>query len=423
MAEAVGTGWRPRRDVAAPPDRHAQPMRVRPPQSGLRIGQLAGIELRIDWSLAIVFWLIVGNLGLGLLPTLHPGWAPALRWTIAVAAALLFFASILVHELAHALVARARGVPVEGITLFIFGGVARMGAEPKSPATEFLMAAVGPLTSLVIGLLCLLIAGTSLPAGTTGIHALALSRLGPVATVLMWLGSVNITLAVFNCLPGFPLDGGRVLRAVLWWLTGNLRQATRWATGIGRAFACLLMVAGLMMLFGFSVPFLGRGFVQGLWLLFIGWFLNNAALRSYQQLVMSETLTEVPVGRVMRKNPQTVPPELSVSGLVDRFLDTADHCLAVMDGPVFRGLVCETDLGKISRQGWDTTPVERIMTPVGALVIARPDEPVAEALRRLAENDVDQLPVIEDGALRGLLRRGDIIRWLELSGGPAARAV
>jgi Zn-dependent protease len=419
MAEAVGPRLRHGGSVAAErPPKQARIEGSGTPQNGFKLGRIAGIELRVDWSLAIVFWLIAVNLGAGMFPAMHPNWSPALRWSVALAASVLFFASVLTHELAHALVGRARGVPVQGITLFIFGGVARLAGEPKSPSTEFLMAIVGPLTSFVIGIGCLLIGGAISGDTSTAERGAAefARRLGPAASALMWLGTVNILLAIFNCLPGFPLDGGRVLRSAIWAITGSLRKAARWASGVGRLLAMALIVTGVMMAFGYRVPYLGAGLIQGLWLVFIGWFLNSAALRSYQQVIVAEVLQDVPVSRVMRKNPGAVPPDLSVSALVDRFLQSSDRCFPVTDGHALQGLVCETDLRKIPRDTWNTGSVRDIMTPANALITAHPDENVVDTLRKLAENDVDQLPVLQDGQLQGLLRRSDIIRWLELSG-------
>ena len=236
MAEAVGPRLRHGGELARErPRKPADPQRSAAPQAGFRLGQIAGVELRVDWSLAIVFWLIAVNLGVGMFPAMHPDWSPVLRWSVALAASVLFFASVLTHELAHALVGRARGMPVQGITLFIFGGVTRLGGEPKSPSTEFLMAIAGPLTSFVLGIGCLLLGGAiSGDAATAGLGAVEYARrLGPAASALMWLGTVNILLAVFNCLPGFPLDGGRVLRAAIWGITGSLRKATRWPAPSG----------------------------------------------------------------------------------------------------------------------------------------------------------------------------------------------
>src|SRR5215831_6375059 len=255
-------------------------------RGGLRLGRIAGVEVRLDWSLLIVFWLILVNLGIGLFPARHPDWSSGMTWAVAFVASLLFFVSILAHELSHALVGRANGVPVDGITLFIFGGVARMQREPPSPRAELLMTVVGPLTSLAIGAAALF-AGMRLAAPSAFDAAdpfTAFRHTSPLAAVLLWLGPINVVLGLFNLIPGFPLDGGRVLRALLWAATGDYSRATRWAAGVGQAFGLLLIFAGIGMIFGVSIPLLGSGFVPGLWLAFIGWFLNGAAASSYRQV-------------------------------------------------------------------------------------------------------------------------------------------
>ena len=385
-----------------------------PIQPGFRLGNIARVEIRVDWSLALVFWLIVLSLGSGLFPTLHPDWGPALSWTVALVAAVLFFGSILAHELAHALVGRAHGVPVEGITLFMFGGVARLSGEPRSPGAEFLMAIVGPLTSFAIGIVCTL-AATALARMSPAAGGLVVAQLSPAATVLLWLGSTNLLLAMFNLLPGFPLDGGRVLRSILWKATGDVRTATRWASGVGRFIALLLIIAGITMMFGARFPILGGGLFQGLWLVLIGWFLNNAAINSYRTLVVTESLAGVPVARLMRAPARVVTPQTRVSDLVELFMRGDDHCFMVMEGDRFAGLVCMADVRKAQRDRWDVTPVRDIMTEAHELAVARPEESGADALRKLASLDVDQLPVVDDdGVLVGMLRRADLLRWLEL---------
>src|SRR5262245_14789842 len=246
-----------------------------PANRGFRVARIAGVEVRLDWSLLIVFWLIVVSLGGGRFPLHHPEWSPGLSWAMAVIAAVLYLLSILAHELSHALVGRANGVPVGGITLFIFGGVAHMRGEPGSPRAELLMTLVGPVTSLVIGALATWWgAHLAAPAIVDPADPLrAFQDVGPFATVLLWLGPINVMLGLFNLIPAFPLDGGRVLRAVLWAATRDLTRATRWAAAVGQAFALLLILAGVIMVLGVRVPWLGRGLVPGLWIAFIGWFL------------------------------------------------------------------------------------------------------------------------------------------------------
>jgi len=258
-------------------------------RTGLSLGRIFGIRVNIDWSWIFIFILVTWNLRV-VFGLSHPEWSGALSWGLGVAASLLFFASVLAHELAHSLVARARGIPVRSITLFLFGGVSSIERDPESPTSEFLIAVVGPATSIILGVLLLLLAGIGLSftaARTAITNPMQLvAQLGPVTTMLMWLGSINITLGIFNLIPGFPLDGGRVLRSILWGATNNLREATRWSSYVGRAIAWLFIVAGIAMIFGVSIPIFGTGFIGGLWLVFIGWFLNSAAIQSYQRVVI-----------------------------------------------------------------------------------------------------------------------------------------
>lgn len=382
---------------------------------GIRIGRIFGINIRIDWSWLFIFFLIAWNLGTSF-SRLHPDWGTGLAWVIGVVAALLFFVSVLIHELAHSLVAVSQGVPVRGITLFLFGGVSNIQRDPPSPKAEFLIAIVGPIASIVIGVVLTWLVGVSLgPIDTVTATEEAISLLNPVATMFAWLGSINILLALFNLIPGFPLDGGRVLRSILWAATNNLRQATRWATWVGQAIAWLFIIAGIAMVFGARVPLLGAGLINGLWLAFIGWFLNTAASQSYQQLVMQEVLEDVPVARLMRRNPPTTSGSSSVSQLVyDYAMGTDDYAFPVMDGDKLIGIVTLDDVRSVSRDQWDATRVADIMTPVDRLVLTTINEDAADAVRKLIERDVRQLPVMHEGRLAGLLRRRDIMRWLQL---------
>jgi Zn-dependent protease len=336
---------------------------------------------------------------------------------MAIVAAFLFFASVLAHELAHSLVARARGIPVRSITLFLFGGVSDIQREPDSPGAEFVMAIVGPMTSIVLGGLLAWLAGASAgplrdamtnPTGT-------IARLSPLTTLLLWLGSINVILGIFNLTPGFPLDGGRVLRSILWAVTGNLRRATRWASWTGQAIAWLMIIGGISMAFGAQIPFFGTGLTSGLWLAFIGWFLNSASVQSYQQVVVHDILEGVPVERMMRTNPPTCLPDCSVNRLVhEHIMRTDDQAFPVLDDGRLMGLVTLEDVRRVSRAAWDTTTVSDIMTPADQLTVVTPGEGAAEALNKLMQRDVRQLPVLRDGELVGLFRRQDIIKWFQL---------
>ncbi len=393
-------------------------------RGGLRLGRIFGINIYIDGSWVFIFLLVTWNLAAGVFPSLHPDWGATLNWGTSIVASLLFFASVLAHELAHSVVAKSQGIPVRSITLYLFGGVSNIQREPTSPAAEFVMAIVGPLTSLVLGAIFLLLSGAT-AAGwdvITGSPTGPLARLDPLSTLLLWLGPINLLLGVFNLVPGFPLDGGRVLRSVLWAITNNLWVATRWASQVGQGIAWLFIIAGISMMFGLSVPFFGTGFLGGLWLAFIGWFLNSAAVQSYQQVVIEDLLEGVPVARLMQSNPPSVPPDSLVSTLVhDHFIGTNERAFPVVQGDRLVGMVSLEDVRKAHRAEWDTTRVSQIMLHADQLDVATPQEDAAEVMKRLGSGDVPQIPVVEDGHLVGMLRHEDIVKWLQLHSDLVAR--
>jgi Zn-dependent protease len=335
---------------------------------------------------------------------------------VALLSALLFFGSVLAHELAHSLVSQARGNPVDSITLFLFGGVSNIREEPDSPLGEFLMAILGPVTSLVIGLALLLVAGVTGGAmATISNPGEVISEVGPVRLVVLWLGSVNLALGIFNLIPGFPLDGGRVLRSILWAITDNLRSATRWASWVGQGFGWLMIMGGISMVFGATLPFFGSGLFNGLWLAFIGWYLNNASAQSYQRVVVQDILEGVPVKRMMRTDPPTVSPSTSVESLVyDHIMGSDDHGFPVTDNGELVGMVTLADVRSIQQDAWSDTTVREIMTSYDECTVLQPDEDAAEAMTKLATCDVRQLPVLESGSLSGVLRRQDVIQWMRL---------
>jgi Zn-dependent protease/predicted transcriptional regulator len=382
---------------------------------GFSIGRIFGIDIRIDWSWLFIFVLVTWNLA-SVFGQVHTDWGAGLTWSTAVVAALLFFASVLAHELAHSLVARAQGVPVRSITLFLFGGVSSIERDPSSARNEFVMAFVGPLTSIVIGIALLLIAGAGAGPITASITdpTQTIASLNPLTTLLMWLGSVNVFVGLFNLIPGFPLDGGRVVRSILWAVTDNLRNATRWASALGQLIAWLMILAGIAMVFGVQIPFFGTG-LGGLWLAFIGWFLNSASAQSYRQLVIHDILEGVAVSRMMRSGPPTVDPDSSVNSLVhDYIMGHDDHAFPVMEDDRLVGLVTLDDVRHTSRENWEATTVREIMTPADKLVVVKPEEDAAEALNKLTARNVGQLPVTQDHQLLGLLRRQDLVNWLQL---------
>jgi CBS domain-containing protein len=274
------------------------------------------------------------------------------------------------------------------------------------------------LTSLVIG--TLLLAGVNLTTDVPTTRSINpqdfIANLSPIQTIFAWLGSVNVILGLFNLIPGFPLDGGRVLRAIFWGITDNLRQATHWASRIGQGIAWLLIFSGISMAFGVTLPIFGTGLISGLWLAFIGWFMHNAAVQSYQQLIIRDILEDVPVSDLMRKDPPTVSASTTVDTLVhSHIMQSDDHAFPVLEQNQMVGIVTLDDVRSVNRDAWAATSVEDIMTPIDQLSVVSPDDCADEALKQLMGTDVRQLPVLDgEKDLRGVLRRRDILKWLQL---------
>lgn len=386
---------------------------------GLLLGKIGGVEVVLDWSLLIIFFLITVALGSGLFAEWHSAWGSALIWGTAVVAAISFLGAVLIHELSHAWVGRARGVGIRRITLFVFGGMAQIENEPRRWQDEFWMAIVGPFTSALIGLACIMLG--SLAAGDVNLQPDNLEEgmreLGPVATLLFWLGPVNIILALFNLVPGFPLDGGRVLRAVLWGMTGDLRRATQWASNAGRLFAGVLIACGFAMILGFTIPVFGSGLVNGLWIALIGWFLHNAAIMSFQQQLVRDTLEDVAVEKIMQTNVMTVTAHVSIADFVDDYLmQSEQRAFPVIEEDRFIGLVGMDDLRNAPRESWDTKPVQEIMKAAERLPILGPDASAVEAVSLLNAGRGDEIVVVAQGRLLGVLTRDGLGKWLAIHG-------
>ncbi len=359
--------------------------------NGISLGRIFGIEIDLDWSWLVIFALVTLSLS-GHFAGLPPDLPQHLAWLAAGVASLLFFASILAHELSHSLLARWKGIDVHGITLFIFGGVARLKGEPKRPAHEFMIAAIGPVSSAVIGLGFLAIAHL---AGAGSV----------VGGVYAWLGSVNLGLALFNLLPGFPLDGGRVFRAVVWAITGSLRKATRVAAASGRIVAFGLIFLGVALAFGFGAV------VNGLWLGLIGWFLLSAARSGVAQQELGDVLGKLPVRRILRTDCVPVGSGESVEDLVyGRILPSGRKCFLVSDQGAPLGLVTPDEVRGVSRDAWPVTSVEEIMVPFDGVPGVTPRDSLASALKTMDEHAVNQLPVMEGDELVGVVTREDVLR-------------
>jgi Zn-dependent protease/CBS domain-containing protein len=387
---------------------------------------LFGIRLGFDASWVIIVLLMTWSLTLGF-SRWHPDWSPIVAFGTALLAALCFFGSVIVHELAHSLVARRFGIPVESITLFLFGGVSNIEREPPSPKAEFLTAVVGPLTSIALGVVLLAIDAVivRVPSDAVMDPSAAVARLGPLATLVVWLGPINLIVGVFNLIPGFPLDGGRILRSIIWAATHDLHVATRWASAVGQAFGWLFIFLGVAMAFGAHVPFFGQGFAAGLWLAFIGWFLSSAAAQTWRRQLVHAMLEGMTVARLMRVDVPVLAPGTPVGTFVGTWLSRGDdRAVPVADeSGHLLGVVTLADVRSAPREAWEATPVSEVMTPADRMpAVVAPGEELAAAFEKLSRADADQLPVVDGGRLVGMLYRRDLGRWIELHLQPGARS-
>ena len=367
-------------------------------ESHIRLGRVFGIEIGLHYSWFVIALLIMLSLGRHF-ETTQSHWGEATIWLAATVTALLFFSSLILHELSHALTARGRGLPVGAITLFALGGVSRILREPVRPATEFLIGIVGPLTSAAIGMLCLAL------AWALGWNP-ATDPATPPLAVLVWLGYINFGLAFFNMIPGYPLDGGRVLRALAWWVTGDPVRATRVAARGGQLVAYLFIVLGLLQFFA------GAG-LGGLWIAFIGWFLLNAAGASYGRQETLERLRGLRVADVMRRDCGRVEARAPLQDVVEELLRTGRRCSIVIDGGTVVGLLTPHEIKEVPRARWGELAAREAMRPLERLRMVAPDTSVADALETMAREDVHQLPVVAGGRLEGVIARGDVMRLLQ----------
>ncbi|MBW2057093.1 MAG: site-2 protease family protein [Deltaproteobacteria bacterium] len=361
-----------------------------------KIGSILGIDICVDASWLVIFGLLTWIMASYYFPGGYPDWPRWEYWAVGVLTSLLFFASVLAHELAHSLVAVKQGEKVRRITLFILGGVAQISEEPKEASKEFYMAVVGPLASFAIALVCYLLTFLLLPISE------------PLAATAKYLRFINILLGVFNLLPGFPMDGGRILRALIWKFTGDLKKATRIASSLGQGFAFVFIAMGFLMMF--------RGyFINGVWIMMIGWFLHSAAGQGYHQVIMREMLKDVRAEDLMVRQIETVPSDLSVERLVEDFiLKGRERAFIVADKGKLQGIVCLEDVKKIPKDEWASTMVSQIMTPREKLVTASPRDDGNKVLARLTTRKVRQLPVVKDGKILGIVCRTDILHFMQL---------
>ncbi len=358
--------------------------------------KLRGFQVNLDASWLILAFLITWTLAVSYFPMQQPGLSPAAYWAMGVGGALGLFVSIVLHELGHATIARRDGVPMKGITLFLFGGVAQMDREPPTAKSEFRMAIAGPIVSYVLAAVFYvaygLAQGSGAPAAAVG--------------VLLYLAVINAVLATFNLLPAFPLDGGRVLRSALWARNKDLRKATRTASQAGSFFGILFIVLGVMSIFG-------GNFIGGMWWALIGMFLRGASQMSYRQVEIREALEGTPVSQFMKTDPVTVRPDLSVQELVDDYVYRHHHHMfPVVSGPRLKGCVSTGQIKNVPKEQWPHTTVAQIFAPCSEENTIAPSTDSMKALAQMQKTGNSRMLVAEDENLIGVVTLKDLLGFL-----------
>jgi Zn-dependent protease len=400
--------------ASIPYSRQKQGVRAERGSSGMNedvsLGRIAGIRVGLNWSLLVVAALVAWSLAAGFLPSAAPGQSTGAYWTAGVIAAFVFLASVLAHELAHSIVAMRLGVKVEGITLWLFGGVSRFNSESSSPGTQALIIFVGPLTSLVLGAIFYVIA---IAAGG-GAHP------GLVVATLSWLGYINIALGIFNLVPAFPLDGGRLLQSLIWLRTGDRIRATKIAARIGMGFAYLLIAYGLAI-FIFTGNLIG-----GVWSVFLGWFLLSAARSEETSGLIRQALSRTSVGDVMSPNPVQAPDDISAYDALHGYVLTSRHStLPTHDGAGrLSGLLTLAALKSVAPEARPTTLVKDIVCPLDSVPTASPTDPITNILGVSDGCGEGRTLVVDGGQLVGIVTPSDISALVRksLSGGSQVRA-
>ena len=373
---------------------------------GLQLLRVRGIRILIDYSWFIVFFLVIYTMAEGYFPQTQQSHTTAQYWLMGLIAAVLLFASVLLHEIAHSLVALRHGVEVKSIRLFIFGGIAQIGSEPKSGRHEFLIALAGPATSMAL-------------AFGFGMAYAALwftGRYGSVAAVAGYLSSANFILALFNMIPGFPLDGGRILRAILWDRWNDMGRATKLVSRMGNALALSLIVVGVVQFF------LSQSIVAGLWLIFIGLFMKQAAAGSYQAVVLRESLAGVRISQIMTENVVSVDWLTSLEELVQDYIYKHQFThFPVTDRGEVVGMVALSQVKSVPRELWAFKQVRDIMTPIEQVPRLSPSDDASEALTRMVTEDAGRMPVMEEGRMIGIVSRRDILNLFKIKSDLNAR--
>ena len=362
-------------------------------RGSIRLGKIFGIPIGLHYSWFLIFAFFTISLSLTFRDTTD--WSVAQCWSLGAATSLLLFVSVLTHELSHSIIAIRNGVPVKSITLFIFGGVARISRESSQPSAEFRMAIAGPLCSMVLAGFFALIWW---PTHNSNDY---------VGELTGWLAGINASLAVFNLIPGFPLDGGRVLRSIIWAVTHSYRRATNIASKIGKGVAYLMILGGIvLLLFG--------NWYSGIWLAFIGWFLNNAAGTSNRQAELRDALKGFTARDVMSRECPLIPGDLSLRQLVQtHVLPTGRRCFFIADGDRLSGIITLNNVKAIPESKWDSITVSQAMTPASNVESAQPDDNALSVMDRMDEAEVDQMPVLENGQIVGIIIREELLRFIQ----------
>lgn len=368
-------------------------------RSNIRLGRWFGIEVGLHYSWFIIAFLIFMSLA-AQFREVNSAWGATTIWAVSALTSILFFAALLAHEMSHALVARAHGLTTRSITLFALGGMAQIEKEPEDPRTEFWVGIVGPISSAIIGLICLGLAWAA------GWH-MGVTAQTPLPAMLVWLGYINLMLAGFNLIPGYPLDGGRVLRAILWWTTHSMERATELAARVGQTVALLFIAFGIFRFFG------GAGF-GGLWIAFIGWFLLQAAGASYTSVALTSGLRNVHVSDVMSRECIAVDGNTNVQHFVEEYLlRSGRRCFVVEQNGQVAGLITPHEIKELDRQRWPYTTLRDVMRPLEQVHTVSPETPVMEALETMGRDDVNQLPVVSDHHLDGIITRANVLQYLQ----------
>lgn len=368
-------------------------------KSHIKLGHIFGIEIGLHLSWFIIALLITLSLA-SQFHALNSNWGEGVIWATAIGTSLLFFAAIIAHELSHAMVAKARRLPVRSITLFALGGVAQIEKEAGEASTEFFMGLAGPVMSALIGVLCLTL------AWALGWTPLDVPRT-PLPAMLMWLGYINISLAIFNLVPGFPLDGGRVLRGIIWWITGDGVRATQIAARIGQVVAFAFIITGIVRFF------MGAGF-GGLWISFIGWFLLDAANASRRQVEVSSRLRGIRAGDLIERECEVVSAHDNLQTFVDEhLLRTGSQCFLVRNGKGIEGIITSYEVAATDRARWPFTTIDQVMRPLDQLPAVAPDTPITEAIEIMDRENANELPVAHNGRIEGFITRGGVLRLLQ----------